>query len=153
MDAFSQNEFEALLEDNSKSIAADIEWVDDEDHSPTMEFRVEVESQTGHPLFVRGSFNPLANAAAFALIHRGVGRIYCLCVGKDHHNPSCQYVGDLHKHRWTEQFRDKEAYVPTDITAGTGNLALLWSEFCSEARISHSGTFHVPTGVQEDLFQ
>lgn len=149
----SQTEFEALISDTSKRINAGVQWADDEDHSPTLEFRVEVESNAGYPLFVRGSFNPLANAAAFALIHRGVGRIYCLCMGKDHHNPTCQNTGDKHKHRWTEQFRDKEAYVPPDITADTSDLSLLWSQFCSEAKIIHDGTFQVPSGIQEDLFQ
>jgi hypothetical protein len=74
-------------------------------------------------------------------------------MGKDHHNPTCQHTGDKHKHRWTEQFRDKDAYVPPDITADTSDLSLLWSQFCTEARIVHSGNFQTPTGVQEDLFQ
>lgn len=93
MAVFSQNEFETLLDDPSKNIGDDVQWTDDEDHSPTVEFRIEVHSTAGYPLFVRGSYNFLANAAAFALIHRGVGRIYCLCVGKDHHNPTCQAHG------------------------------------------------------------
>ena len=26
-------------------------------------------------------------------------------------------VGEKHKHRWSERYRDKEAYVPTDVAA------------------------------------
>ncbi|MGH8191833.1 MAG: DUF6978 family protein, partial [Rhodanobacteraceae bacterium] len=42
-------------------------------------------------------------------------RIYGLDLGKDHHNPQCNQVGEKHKHRWTDQYRDKEAYEPRDI--------------------------------------
>ena len=148
----TQSEFEALMDDNSKTIQGDLSWVEDEDHSPTVEFRVDVTSGTGYPLFVRGTYNASVNACAFALIHRGAGRIYCLCLGKDHHNPSCQYTGEKHKHRWTELYKDKEAYVPTDITADASNLALAWQEFCKEARISHTGTLRIPPPIQGDLF-
>jgi hypothetical protein len=55
VDGFSHNEFEALLDDSTKSIEVDVEWVNDEDHSPTVEFRVEVESLAGYPLFVRAA--------------------------------------------------------------------------------------------------
>ncbi|RMH36938.1 MAG: hypothetical protein D6690_04640 [Nitrospirae bacterium] len=54
----SDNDFETLLNDSSKCINGNIEWRADEDQSSCVEFRVEVESETGWPLFVRGSFNP-----------------------------------------------------------------------------------------------
>lgn len=53
-------EFEMILSDRSKRIATDLKWSDDEDHSPSVEFRAEVLSDGGWPLFVRGSFNSLA---------------------------------------------------------------------------------------------
>lgn len=115
--SFTQLEFDALLADATKRIEGDIDWAEDEDHSPSVEFRAEVRSDAGYPLFVRGSFNKLAKALSFTLIHRAVGRIYALDLGKDHHNPSCQNVGEKHKHTYTEQYRDKDAYVPQDITA------------------------------------
>jgi len=145
-------EFDELMNDDSKSISTDIGWSEDEDHSPTVEFRVEVQSDPGYPLFIRGSYNQLAKAMAFALIHRGVGRIYCLCIGKDHHNPSCQFVGEKHKHTWTEQSKDKEAYAPADITASSTEVSLAWKQFCAEAKIQHTGAFREPPAVQEDLF-
>lgn len=111
-----QRDFEALLVDPTKQIQENITWEDDEDHSPVVEFRVEVVSQARYPIFVKGSYNVLAQTLTFALIHRSFGRIYELDMGKDHHNPSCSNVGRKHKHRWTEQLRDKEAYVPEDIT-------------------------------------
>jgi hypothetical protein len=63
------------------------------------------------------------------LILKTAGRIYGLDLGKEHHNPQCQQVGDKHKHRWTEQFHDKEAYVPDDITATAENPVEVWTEF------------------------
>lgn len=109
-------EFAAILEDTSKRVRTDIVWQEDEDHSPSVEFRVEVESSAGWPLFIRGSYNPLIPALSYVLILKTVGRVYGLDMGKDHHNPQCDQVGEKHKHKWTERFRDKEAYVPNDIT-------------------------------------
>lgn len=66
--AMKQNEFEALITDKSKVITGDISWSDDEDHSPSVEFRAEVASDAGYPLFVRGSYNSLAASAMSSFI-------------------------------------------------------------------------------------
>lgn len=145
-------EFESILADKSKRIDGNIEWVQDEDHSPAVEFRAEIQNEGGWPLFVRASYNPLARTVTFALILKTVGRIYALDIGKDHHNPQCTQVGRTHKHRWSEQFRDKEAYVPADITAAPDAPVLLWQQFCSEARITHAGTLSAPPHPQGDLW-
>jgi hypothetical protein len=100
-------EFDTILADTSKKIRGDLAWAEDEDHSPAMEFRAEVTSNVGWPLFVRGSYNPLARTLTYVLILKTTGRIYGLDLGKDHHNPTCQQVGEKHKHHWREQFRDK----------------------------------------------
>ncbi|HPB51570.1 MAG TPA: hypothetical protein PLZ31_10145, partial [Myxococcota bacterium] len=104
----SNSEFETILADTTKQIDGDIDWQEDEDHSPALEFRTDVRSDAGWPLFVRGSFNSLAGTLTFALILKTDGRMYGLDLGKDHHNPTCQMVGDPHKHRWSEGFRDKQ---------------------------------------------
>ncbi len=142
--SLTHQEFEALLADGSKRVEGNLDWAEDEDHSPSVEFRAEVKSDAGYPLFVRASYNALARTASFALIHRGVGRIYALDLGKDHHNPSCQNVGEKHKHRYTEQCRDKEAYVPSDITAAVDDPVAVWKQFCAEALIAHNGTLYPP---------
>lgn len=113
--AFTQAEFNALLADD-QFIDGDIDWQEDEDHSPVVEFRVKVETQSGYPLFVRASYHPVVRALTYALVHSGVGRIYALDLGKDHRNPDGQLVGEKHKHRYTEECRDKLAYNPQDIT-------------------------------------
>ena len=150
--ALTQAEFEALLTDASKRIERDIAWQEDEDHSPSLEFRAEVASDSGWPLFVRGSFNPLIPALSFALILQNAGRIHALDLGKDHHNPECTQVGETHKHRWTEALRDKEAYVPADITAPASDPVAVWRQFCAEARIAHRGTLPKPPPQTGGLF-
>lgn len=114
---------------------------------------VVVESDAGYPVFVAARYNPLAGTLSFSLIHRGAGRIYGLDLGADHHNPTCQRVGEKHKHRWNEAFRDKEAYVPDDITEPWDRPSAVWTQFCKEAGITHEGTLAPPPSVlQEDLF-
>ncbi len=102
-------EFASILNDNTKRIDGDVFWAEDEDHSPAFEFRVNVTSKSGWPLFVKGRFNSPAGTLNYALILTTVGRIYGLDLGKDHHNPQCEQVGEKHKHKWSELYRDKEA--------------------------------------------
>lgn len=141
-------EFEAILNDESKRIEGDILWQEDEDHSPSFEFRAEVKSEAGWPLFVRGSYNPLIPALSYMLVLKTAGRVYGLDLGKDHHNPQCDQVGERHKHRWTEKLRDKEAYVPKDITEPASEPVAVWIQFCAEAKLTHDGKLTVPPPVQ-----
>ena len=145
----SDSEFELLMSE-SKSIDSDIGWSIDEDHSPTVEFRVNVECSV-QGLSVKGSFNTLAGKLSYVLIHQGTGRIYALDLGADHHNPDCNNVGELHKHRWSEDSRDKYAYVPSDITAPANEPHRVWKQFCAEANIVHKGTLNEIPAVQMDL--
>jgi hypothetical protein len=144
----TQNEFEALISDDSKRIEGSISWSDDEDHSPTVEFRVDVISDAGYPIFIRGSYNALASTLTYALIHHGVGRIYALDLGKDHHNPDCHYTGENHRHRWRESVRDKHA-EPIEIAALVIDPLSVWQQFCSEARIQHIGQLSPPPEHKE----
>lgn len=149
--ALTRAEFEAILQDRSKTIEGDLAWADDEDHSPCVEFRAEVASELGYPLFVRASYNAVAGTLSYGLIHPGVGRIYALDLGKDHHNPSCEQVGETHKHTWSDLLRDKEAYAPPEITAGAHEPVLAWEQFCLEAAIDHRGQLRPPPPVQMEL--
>ncbi len=148
----SNTEFETILSDPSKRIEENITWQEDEDHSPSVEFSAEIQSEAGWPLFVRGSYNPLIPALSYVLILKTAGRVYGLCLGKDHHNPTCDQVGEKHKHKWTEQFRDKEAYIPNDITTTASAPVAAWEQFCAEASLTHAGTIAVPPPAQGDLF-
>ena len=145
-------EFGSILGDEEKRIRNDITWAEDEAHSPAWEFRAEVESHQDWPLFVKGRYNRHAGTLNYALILKTAGRIYGLDLGKDHHNPQCEQVGDKHKHRWTEQYRDKEAYVPDDVTAPVSDPVAVWEQFCAEAHIRHDGTMKSPPPEQGELW-
>ena len=137
--------------DATKRIGDDVTWGEDEDHSPAREFRVGVESTNGWPLFVNGRYNPVAATLTYVLVLKTTGRIYSLDLGKDHHNPRCEQVGEKHKHRWSERYGDKEAYVPDDVNAPVSDPVAVWDQFCAEARIRHDGKMNRPT-IQEELW-
>jgi hypothetical protein len=147
----TQTEFEVILADETKRIDGDLSWKQDEDHSPAVEFRVEVTNQAGYPLFVFGRSNEAAGTLSYLLIHRSTGRIYGLDLGADHHNPSCSLVGEKHKHRWTDQYADKEAYAPGDITETAANPIVVWQQFCKEAKIVHNGVLKALPARQLEL--
>jgi hypothetical protein len=67
-------------------------------------------------------------------------------------NPDGKLVGEKHKHRWTEQYRDKEAYVPADSTEPVETPVKVWHQFCAEAKLKHIGTLKAPPAAQEDLW-
>lgn len=148
----TDTDFEVLISDASKLIEGDIAWSQSEDRAPWLHFRVEVASEVGWPLFVVGSYNPSIHTLSYVLILQTTGRIYALDMGKDHHNPQCDQVGELHKHRWSEALRDKEAYVPTDITKPASGVVGVWEQFCTEARLHHEGRMAPPPPIPTDLF-
>ncbi|MGG6296191.1 DUF6978 family protein [Leptolyngbya sp. AN02str] len=147
----TKDEFESLLEDTSKQINTDITWLENAAHSPTVEFRVQVDSTEGYPLFIKGSYNKLIDSLTYVLIHRSFGRIYGLDIGKEHRNPNGELVGEKHKHRWDEVFRDKQAYVPDDITEPSSNPVGVWHQFCQEAKITHNGKMNEPPPLQLEI--
>ena len=140
----TQQEVEAILSDDTKEIPENIVWEDD-DHPVAKGFRVAVNSAFGHPIFVSGWYNPLSGKLSYAIIHRVMGRIYGLDLGADHRNPDGNRVGEKHKHRWKEGLRDREAYVPKDITEPWNRPVEVWKQFCNEANLRHSGIMREPS--------
>ena len=134
----SQQEFEAILADDTKEINGIIVWRRALNHSPAEEFRVEVASSAGYPLFVKGWFNSFSEKLSYSIVYQGVGRIYGLDMGADHRNPNGNRVGNKHKNYWLQGFRDKWAYVPADITETWNHPVEVWRQFCVEARLTHS---------------
>lgn len=141
----------AILADTSKRVLGDIDWSDAEHHSPTQQFHAKIDSSAGWPLFVKGSYNPFAMTLSYAIILKTTGRIYALDLGKDHHNPQCNRVGEKHKHKWSKQYRDKEAYVPEDITAPASRPVEVWQQFCAEACLEHDGTLAHPRELEGEF--
>lgn len=147
----TQSEFEALLSDTTKAIDGDIVWREDEDHSPAVEFTMNVSTANGDPLRVYGNYRGILGRLNYVLLHSNSNRIYALDLGQEHRNPDGRLVGEKHKHRWTEQHADKEAYVPDDITAPASDPVKVWEQFCKEANITHNGRMLAPPAVQFEL--
>lgn len=146
----TQQEFEAILSDETKRIEQDLVWREDEDHSPAQEFRVPVASEPGWPLTLIGWWNPQSRKLSYTLRHDAVGRILGLDLGPvTHHNPTCERLAGTHKHRWTDEYRDKQAYVPGDITAQWDDPVAVWAQFCSEVRVAHVGALPAPVSQWE----
>lgn len=145
----NQAEFEELIADPEKFIEGNIAWT--QERSPRLGFRVEITSPAGYPLFLKGSYNPIIAALSYHIIHHTAGRIYGLDLGKEHRNPNGKYVGEKHKHRWNEPLRDKEAYVPPDITAPATDPIQVWYQFCQEAKVIHNGIMTPPPASQLTL--
>lgn len=146
----SQTEFETLISDPDKSIEGDIIWT--QGREPWWGFRKKITSGADYPIFLKGSYNPFVPALSYVMIYESVGRIYGLDLGKEHRNPDGTRIGEKHKHRWHEALRDKQAYVPLDITALVTEPQQVWQQFCEEAKLSHNGNMESPPANQLDLF-
>ena len=147
----SQEEFDSLINDSSKRINGDITWSEG-NSAFSVKFRAEIITNNNDDLFVQGSWNSMIEALSYHLVYRSVGRIYGLDMGKDHRNPDGKLIGEVHKHRWTETYRDKQAYKPLDIKASASQPLEVWQQFCKEAGIVHNGTMYRPPELQLDLF-
>ena len=144
--------FESIIQNSSKYVQGDIKWLQHPQHELLVKFKVEINSDLDIALSIRGTYNLITSALSYHLIFPPYGRIYGLDLGKEHKNPDGKLVGEKHKHRWTEIYRDKIAYVPDDITATQNNPVLVWQQFCQEAIIKHDGIMLTPPALQGDLF-
>ena len=131
---------EILLNDESKRINGDIVWGGDEDHSPAVQFSVDIESDDEFPLVAKGWHNPASQKLNYTIIVRPVGRIYALDLGQEHRDSK----GDRHKHYWTELRQARNTYVPEDITATSNQVIDAWNQFCTEAKLQHAGSMIYP---------
>lgn len=145
----TDEEFEAILADQSKTILGDVVWTPDRGRSRTVKFRVPVGSDADHPLFVVGRCNPDPGTLSYVLVHGAVGRIYALDLGANHENPDGRLVGEPHKHAWSEKFQDRQAYMPDDITEPWDRPIEVWRQFCREASLRHEGVMRPPLAQQE----
>ena len=102
----SSNDYESIISDDTKRIAGDITW-EGRPNAPTRQFRVEVDSEAGHPIFIKGWYSSHSGKLYYGIIHRIAGRIHGLDLGADHCNPDGEFVGEKHKNYWVPGSRDK----------------------------------------------
>ena len=143
----SADEYRAIIADDTKRIVGDIAW---EGKPPAHHrgFVVEVNSESGHSLSIKGWYNAGSNKLSYALIHRGAGRIHGLDLGAEHTNPDGNPVGEKHKNYWVPGSRDKWAYGPDDITEPWHRPIAVWAQFCAEIHLRHEGNLLEPGAVQ-----
>lgn len=142
----SQQEFEAILADDTKRITGNIVWGDDIGHYPAREFRAEIRNDKNYSMFIAGKYNLFSGKLSYSLILRGTGRIYGLDLGEGaaHCNPDGEMIRGKHKARWRDGYRDKFAYIPEDITATLDQPVEAWHQFCAEANLKHHGIMRRP---------
>ena len=141
----TEPEFANILTDASKRIEGDIAWTPDDRHAGALEFRAIVLSDAGYPLFIAGWYRPQTASLTYTLVHDGARRIYAINFGHPHTNPSSsERVGTKHKHYWTEEFQDRMAYNPHDVTEPWHRPIAVWRQFCAESGIDHRGIMYSP---------
>ena len=147
--ALTDDDMTMILEDSSKCIPGDINWIGDEHRSHVRRFRTGIDTETGYLLFVQGYYNPRAMMLSYTMYLGEGGRIYALDLGKSHRNPGGERIGKKHKHRWCERYHINKAYVPADITEPASDPVAVWRQFCAEAGLRHDGAIKQPV-LQED---
>lgn len=148
--ALTNEDFETILNDESKTIEGDVRWYRDEGHSSAVKLNVKIESDQGWPMTMVGYYNTVTHKLTYAVVAFGV-RVYALDFGR-HRNPDGEWLDGVHKHRWSEQHRDAYAYVPEDISSPPSEPLAVWSEFLDEAKIRHVGEIDPPPPHQPDPF-
>jgi len=131
-----------------KRIVGQNHWQQRDDGNWYIEMPVEAEEQL--PLRLYGRFNPRTGNYTFILF---CGRLNLrrLDVGKRHHNPECDNVGTPHKHIWTDRFRDKWAYEPSELN-DTESIGDVFLKFLAECNIILEGRFVEPPRAYQRRF-
>lgn len=133
-----EKEVDAFINHAPKEIPDQvIKWKYNE-NTKSFEFEVEVKTSPGYIARIVGTHNPRNGKTKFALI-LNEKRIRCLEYGSTakHRNPNGGLVIGLHKHFWTDQFEDREAYVPQGIDTSDPNKAFI--SFLKECNIKFTG--------------
>lgn len=129
-----------------KTINNDILWKRVNRHN--YEFKQEIDIGYPFTLQFNGTFNILVNNYKFALIYQGE-RIAGMCVGKDHHNPTCQHISGSHIHIWNEE--EKDSYAEKIEFDNIEKIEHGLNFFCERNNIYINGTVFWPEGYQVEV--
>lgn len=89
-----------------------------------------------------GTYNERGRNLSYSLIW-GASRVRGLDVdGPAHPNPNGELIPTPHKHRWTDEHDEREAYRPTDIRL-EGIEGILY-DFLAECNIEFAGVYFPP---------
>ena len=139
-DIISKEEIEDIVTKVHKEIVE--QYINWEYKGGFCKFKVNVQNEEGYPLKLVGTYSLKTGAFSFAFL-LGRRRIRGLdCGSKVHHNPDCQKIKGIHKHKWTDEHQDRKAYVPKDIDCS--DVVEVFKAFLKECNISFRGTLRKP---------
>ena len=137
--ALSQEEFDAIIADETKRIVGDVAWRPDPDRAGAYKFRVALEWDQEAALEVSGYQRSATERLTYTLVHDRV-RIAGLDLGDaSHNNLDGTRVDGSHFHFWSARYGRPEARAATSISGGYDRPKLVWEQFCRELRIVHQG--------------
>jgi hypothetical protein len=123
-----------------KIVREDIRW-GSKDHPDWVGCELAVENQLKVTLHVHASANLIDRSKySFTLVMSGNFPIARFDAGGSHqnrHTDNERWVGQAHKHRWTDVCRDSFAYTPSDIDTSTMESAFRSS--CEEIGVEFQG--------------
>ena len=120
-------------------------------------YRAEVEVQSGKVsvnlkiVITVNMYEP--TIYSFALIYNNAFRIRGLDINGSHsnkHTNSEKWIATTHKHKWTNECRDRFAYTPNDITAE--DIGGRLEQFCGECNIQYGATLNELPPIQGTFF-
>ncbi len=124
----------------AKYVDENVEW---RRHAGHQTFSADVLSkEADYDMTLVGS---VTEQTGYSKLHFFVGPqpIAMLHMGKTHHNPDCERLtGRVHKHRWSDAFREKQAYVPGEVDRASWETLL--RSFLKECNIELRGRFAAP---------
>ncbi len=150
---FTENEYEAIMSDQSKKIIENIIWNGQSQSSLRVTFRAQVLSHSEYPIVIDGRYNRLKKTLTYSIIHQQIPkRIFGLDMGQNHRNPDGQLVGINHIHYWTNNYEDRCAYSAEDyIHSSVNNPGDVWDEFCDMANINFEGVMRQIPPIQYSM--
>ena len=145
----SQEEFEAILADESKRIVGDLAWRRLATRLPSFRVDAPVASDAGWPLRISGWYRPDEHRLSFTLLCDDQ-RIAGLDFGRNlsHTNADGDRLRGSHLHFWSEEESTPPAFSIARITAPADQPLLVWRQFCALLRIMHQGQM-MPPGARE----
>ncbi len=140
----TQNEFEAIIADESKRIVGDVVWAPQLDKPGGFKFRAPVQHAGGAGMFVAGFERLRTQRLSFALVY-DERRIAGLDLGAvSHTNEDGTRIVGAHLHLWDARYQKTQAYAAPEITARLEQTLLAWRQICARLHIVHLGQLHEP---------
>ena len=145
MASLSQDEFEAILADESKRIVGDVAWRRLATRLPSFRVDAAVASDAAWPLRISGWYRRDGRRLSYTLLYDDQ-RIAGIDFGRNlsHTNADGDRLRGSHLHFWSEQESTPPAFSVARITAPADQPLLVWRQFCALLRIMHQGEMMQP---------